>query len=73
MRGAHEHVLLAVALEERTPEILEANERDMEAGRESGLSSALMPYPHRDRPLFDKPYEAPDVIATLARLVTAAA
>jgi CheY-like chemotaxis protein len=39
----------------------------------SGLSSALMPYPHRDRPLFDKPYEAPDVIATLARLVTAEA
>jgi DNA-binding NtrC family response regulator len=39
----------------------------------SGLSSALMPYPHRDRPLFDKPYEAPNVIATLARLVKAAA
>jgi DNA-binding NtrC family response regulator len=39
----------------------------------SGLSSALMPYPHRDRPLFDKPYEAPSVIATLARLVKAAA
>ena len=38
----------------------------------SGLSSALMPYPHRDRPLFDKPYEAPHVIATLARLVKAA-
>ena len=35
----------------------------------SGLSSALMPYPHRDRPLFDKPYEARDVIATLARLL----
>jgi DNA-binding NtrC family response regulator len=35
----------------------------------SGLSSALMPYPHRNRPLFDKPYEARDVIATLAGLV----
>jgi len=35
----------------------------------SGLSSALMPYTHRDRPLFDKPYDAHDVIATLARLV----
>jgi DNA-binding NtrC family response regulator len=35
----------------------------------SGLSSALMPYTHRDRPLFDKPYDADDVIATLARLV----
>jgi DNA-binding NtrC family response regulator len=35
----------------------------------SGLSSALMPYPHRDRPLFDKPYEVHDVIATLARLL----
>jgi hypothetical protein len=35
----------------------------------SGLSSALMPYTHRDRPLFDKPYNARDVIATLARLL----
>lgn len=35
----------------------------------SGMSSALMPYPHRDRPLFDKPYEVDDVIATLARLL----
>jgi glutamate-5-semialdehyde dehydrogenase len=36
--------LLAVAdaLEQRTPEILEANARDLEAGRESGLSAALM-------------------------------
>jgi glutamate-5-semialdehyde dehydrogenase len=36
--------LLAVAeaLEERTPEILEANARDLDAGRESGLSAALM-------------------------------
>src|SRR5258705_1559951 len=35
----------------------------------SGLSSALMPYPHPDRPLFDKPYETRDVITALARLV----
>jgi DNA-binding response OmpR family regulator len=35
----------------------------------SGLSSALMPYTHRDRPLFDKPYDARDVIAVLARQV----
>src|SRR6186997_563932 len=36
--------LLAVAeaLEERTREIIEANARDLEAGRESGLSAALM-------------------------------
>ncbi len=33
---------MADALEARTPEILEANARDLEAGRESGLSSALM-------------------------------
>src|SRR5829696_618663 len=33
---------MAAALEARTPEILEANARDLEAGRESGLSSALM-------------------------------
>jgi len=33
---------IADALEQRTPEILEANERDLEAGRESGLSEALM-------------------------------
>jgi len=39
----------------------------------SGLSSALMPYTHRDRPLFDKPYEVRDVIATLARLLRPAA
>jgi glutamate-5-semialdehyde dehydrogenase len=39
-----DRALLAVAdaLEERTPEILEANARDLEAGRESGLSAALM-------------------------------
>ena len=39
----------------------------------SGMSSALMPYTHRDRPLFDKPYEMHEVIATLARLVQPAA
>ena len=33
---------IAVALEARTPEILEANRRDLEAGRERGLSSALL-------------------------------
>jgi glutamate-5-semialdehyde dehydrogenase len=33
---------IADALEVRTPEILEANARDMEAGREAGLSSALL-------------------------------
>jgi glutamate-5-semialdehyde dehydrogenase len=33
---------IAAALEARTPEILEANGRDLEAGRESGLSAALM-------------------------------
>src|SRR3954469_6633644 len=33
---------IADALEARTPEILEANARDLEAGRESGLSEALM-------------------------------
>jgi glutamate-5-semialdehyde dehydrogenase len=33
---------IASALEARTPEILEANARDLEAGRESGLSAALM-------------------------------
>jgi glutamate-5-semialdehyde dehydrogenase len=39
-----DRALLAIAdaLEERTPEILEANARDLEAGRESGLSDALM-------------------------------
>lgn len=38
----------------------------------SGLSSALMPYTHRDRPLFDKPYDPRDVIDTLARLISPA-
>ena len=33
---------IADALEARTPEILEANARDMEAGRENGLSAALL-------------------------------
>src|SRR5829696_1649284 len=33
---------VADALEERAPDILEANARDLEAGRESGLSAALM-------------------------------
>ena len=33
---------IADALEARMPEILEANARDLEAGRESGLSAALM-------------------------------
>jgi glutamate-5-semialdehyde dehydrogenase len=33
---------LADALEARTPEILEANARDLDAGREAGLSDALM-------------------------------
>ena len=39
-----DRALLAIAdaLEARTPEILEANARDLEAGRESGLSAALM-------------------------------
>src|SRR6201990_1694162 len=33
---------IAAALIERTPEILEANARDLEAGREAGLTDALM-------------------------------
>src|SRR5215216_1519817 len=42
--GTKDRALRAVAdaLEARTPEILEANARDLEAGRESGLSAALM-------------------------------
>jgi DNA-binding NtrC family response regulator len=35
----------------------------------SGLSSALMPYTHRERPLFDKPYETDQVIEALVRLL----
>jgi glutamate-5-semialdehyde dehydrogenase len=45
MSSALKHAALlrvADALEERAPEILEANARDLEAGRESGLSDALM-------------------------------
>lgn len=38
----------------------------------SGISSALMPYTHRERPLFDKPYEAAEVISALAGLIKAA-
>jgi glutamate-5-semialdehyde dehydrogenase len=43
-RGAKDAALLAIAdgLEARTPEILEANARDMEAGREASLSAALL-------------------------------
>ena len=33
---------IAAALEQRTPEILEANARDMEAGEEAGLTPALL-------------------------------
>ena len=33
---------MADALESRSAEVLEANERDMEAGREAGLSAALL-------------------------------
>src|ERR687892_148495 len=42
--GTKDRALLAVAdaLEARVGEILEANARDLEAGRESGLSDALM-------------------------------
>lgn len=35
----------------------------------SGLSSALMPYTHRERPLFDKPYDDVAVISALAALI----
>src|SRR4051794_24520029 len=43
-RGAKDAALLAIAdaLEARTPEVLEANGRDMEAGAEAGLSAALL-------------------------------
>lgn len=41
---------IADALVARTPEILEANARDLEAGRENGLSDALL-----DRLLLDEP------------------
>jgi glutamate-5-semialdehyde dehydrogenase len=48
---------IADALEARTDEILEANARDLEAGRESGLSAALM-----DRLALD-----PSRVAAMAR------
>ncbi len=53
--------LLAIAdeLEERTPEILEANARDMEAGREGGLGTALL----------DRLELTPERIATIAAQV----
>jgi len=35
----------------------------------SGMSSALMPYTHRDRPLFDKPYQTAEVITALSQLI----
>jgi glutamate-5-semialdehyde dehydrogenase len=43
-RGAKDAALqaIAAALEARTAEILEANARDMETGREAGLSAALL-------------------------------
>jgi glutamate-5-semialdehyde dehydrogenase len=43
-RGVKDAALeaIAAALLERTPEILEANARDLEAGRETGLTDALM-------------------------------
>jgi glutamate-5-semialdehyde dehydrogenase len=50
---------IAGALVERTPEILEANARDMEAGREGGLSAALL----------DRLELTPDRIAAIARQV----
>src|SRR5918999_1318612 len=42
--AVRDRALLAIAdaLEASVPEILEANARDLEAGRESGLSAALM-------------------------------
>jgi glutamate-5-semialdehyde dehydrogenase len=48
---------LADALEERAGEILEANERDMEAGRENGLSASLL----------DRLQLSEDRLATIAR------
>jgi glutamate-5-semialdehyde dehydrogenase len=48
---------IAAALEARTDEILEANARDLEAGRETGLSAALM-----DRLALD-----PSRVAAMAR------
>jgi glutamate-5-semialdehyde dehydrogenase len=48
---------LADALEERAGQILEANERDMEAGRENGLSASLL----------DRLQLTEDRLATIAR------
>jgi glutamate-5-semialdehyde dehydrogenase len=48
---------LADALDERAGEILEANERDMEAGRENGLSASLL----------DRLQLTEDRLATIAR------
>ena len=53
---------IADALEARTPEILEANARDMEAGRENGLSSALL-----DRLALDAARESPGSPPACAR------
>jgi glutamate-5-semialdehyde dehydrogenase len=50
---------IADALNARTPEILEANARDLDAGRENGLSEALL-----DRLLLDEPR-----VATIAAQV----
>ena len=50
---------IAAALIERTPEILEANARDLEAGRENGVGASLM-----DRLALD-----PGRVATIARQV----
>src|SRR4051812_44466593 len=63
--GAKDAALLRVAsaLEARADEVLEANARDLEAGRESGLSSALM-----DRLALD-----PARIASIAAAVRAIA
>src|SRR3954463_8897029 len=50
--AAKDRALLAIAaaLEARSEEIVEANARDLDAGRESGLSAALM-----DRLALDTP------------------
>jgi glutamate-5-semialdehyde dehydrogenase len=55
---------IAAALEERAEEILEANARDMQAGRESGLSEALL-----DRLLLDE--ERIEGIAKAVRQIVA--
>jgi glutamate-5-semialdehyde dehydrogenase len=65
-RGTKDRALLAIAdaLEARTPEILEANGRDMEAGRENGIGDALL-----DRLRLDAPRVA--AIAAQARDIAA--